>query len=57
MMVGDIYGKNSNALEKLGLPSDVVASSFGKFKLLGSSHFMSFLFSHVPSFPPFPKAN
>ena len=32
MMVGDIYGygKNSNALEKLGLPSDVVASSFGK---------------------------
>jgi len=30
MMVGDIYGKNSNALEKIGLPSDVVASSFGK---------------------------
>lgn len=30
MMVGDIYGKNSKALEKLGLPSDVVASSFGK---------------------------
>jgi type II pantothenate kinase len=30
MMVGDIYGKNSDALEKLGLPSDLVASSFGK---------------------------
>lgn len=30
MMVGDIYGKNSNALEKSGLTSDVVASSFGK---------------------------
>lgn len=30
MMVGDIYGKNSNALEKIGLPSDIVASSFGK---------------------------
>jgi len=30
MMVGDIYGENSDALEKLGLPSDVVASSFGK---------------------------
>lgn len=30
MMVGDIYGKDSNALEKIGLPSDVVASSFGK---------------------------
>jgi type II pantothenate kinase len=30
MMVGDIYGKNSTALEKLGLPSHVVASSFGK---------------------------
>lgn len=30
MMVGDIYGKGSDALEKLGLPSDIVASSFGK---------------------------
>ena len=30
MMVGDIYGENSDALEKLGLPSNVVASSFGK---------------------------
>ena len=30
MMVGDIYGEGSNALEKLGLKSDVVASSFGK---------------------------
>mmetsp|Transcript_12706 Transcript_12706/g.27045 ORF Transcript_12706/g.27045 Transcript_12706/m.27045 type:complete len:668 (+) Transcript_12706:37-2040(+) len=30
MMVGDIYGKNSSALEKVGLPSDIVASSFGK---------------------------
>lgn len=30
MMVGDIYGKNSNALEKIGLASDIVASSFGK---------------------------
>lgn len=30
MMVGDIYGKNSDALEKIGLPSDIVASSFGK---------------------------
>ena len=30
MMVGDIYGKNSDALEKLGLPSNLVASSFGK---------------------------
>lgn len=30
MMVGDIYGKDSKALEKLGLPSDIVASSFGK---------------------------
>ena len=29
-MVGDIYGEGSNALEKLGLKSDVVASSFGK---------------------------
>jgi type II pantothenate kinase len=30
MMVGDIYGQNSDALEKLGLPSNIVASSFGK---------------------------
>lgn len=30
MMVGDIYGKDSNALEKLGLAADIVASSFGK---------------------------
>jgi len=30
MMVGDIYGENSDALKKLGLPADVVASSFGK---------------------------
>jgi len=30
MMVGDIYGKNSDALEKLGLAADIVASSFGK---------------------------
>ena len=30
MMVGDIYGKNSDALEKLGLPAHIVASSFGK---------------------------
>jgi pantothenate kinase len=30
MMVGDIYGDNSDALEKLGLPSNLVASSFGK---------------------------
>lgn len=30
MMVGDIYGENSNALDKLGLTTDVVASSFGK---------------------------
>lgn len=29
-MVGDIYGKDSNALDKLGLTADVVASSFGK---------------------------
>ena len=29
-MVGDIYGKNSDALEKIGLPADIVASSFGK---------------------------
>jgi type II pantothenate kinase len=29
-MVGDIYGKDSNALDKLGLTSDIVASSFGK---------------------------
>lgn len=30
MMVGDIYGKNSDALDKLGLTANVVASSFGK---------------------------
>lgn len=30
MMVGDIYGKNSEVLEKIGLASDLVASSFGK---------------------------
>ena len=30
MLVGDIYGENSDALEKLGLPSWLVASSFGK---------------------------
>jgi len=30
MMVGDIYGKDSNALDKLGLSADIVASSFGK---------------------------
>mmetsp|Transcript_11782 Transcript_11782/g.22047 ORF Transcript_11782/g.22047 Transcript_11782/m.22047 type:complete len:781 (+) Transcript_11782:107-2449(+) len=30
MMVGDIYGEDSNALDKLGLTADVVASSFGK---------------------------
>ncbi|KAL7470124.1 hypothetical protein ACHAXS_010349 [Conticribra weissflogii] len=30
MMVGDIYGENSNALEKMGLSSNLVASSFGK---------------------------
>jgi len=30
MMVGDIYGHNSDALEKVGLPSNLVASSFGK---------------------------
>lgn len=30
MLVGDIYGENSDALEKLGLPSNLVASSFGK---------------------------
>eukprot|EP00594_Rhizosolenia_setigera_P007268 CAMPEP_0178942920 /NCGR_PEP_ID=MMETSP0789-20121207/2276_1 /TAXON_ID=3005 /ORGANISM="Rhizosolenia setigera, Strain CCMP 1694" /LENGTH=727 /DNA_ID=CAMNT_0020622411 /DNA_START=155 /DNA_END=2338 /DNA_ORIENTATION=+ len=30
MLVGDIYGKNSEALQKLGLPSSIVASSFGK---------------------------
>ena len=29
-MVGDIYGKNSDALDKLGLTADIVASSFGK---------------------------
>lgn len=30
MLVGDIYGDNQNALEKLGLPANLVASSFGK---------------------------
>ena len=30
MMVGDIYGDNIDALEKLGLPADLVASSFAK---------------------------
>jgi type II pantothenate kinase len=30
MMVGDIYGNNSDALDKIGLPSNLVASSFGK---------------------------
>ncbi len=30
MMVGDIYGNNNDALEKLGLTADIVASSFGK---------------------------
>jgi type II pantothenate kinase len=30
MMVGDIYGKNSGALEKFGLSANLVASSFGK---------------------------
>ena len=30
MLVGDIYGKESNTVEKLGLPGHVVASSFGK---------------------------
>ena len=30
MMVGDIYGADSQALEKIGLPSNLVASSFGK---------------------------
>lgn len=30
MMVGDIYGQDSDALEKVGLPADLVASSFGK---------------------------
>lgn len=30
MMVGDIYGKHSDALEKVGLPANLVASSFGK---------------------------
>jgi type II pantothenate kinase len=30
MMVGDIYGRDSKALEKIGLPSNLVASSFGK---------------------------
>lgn len=30
MMVGDIYGDNPEALKRLGLPSHLVASSFGK---------------------------
>ena len=30
MMVGDIYGQDSDALEKVGLPANLVASSFGK---------------------------
>ena len=30
MMVGDIYGSNPEALDKLGLREDLVASSFGK---------------------------
>lgn len=30
MMVGDIYGNDKEALEKLGLPANIVASSFGK---------------------------
>ena len=30
MMVGDIYGENSDALEKIGLKASLVASSFGK---------------------------
>lgn len=30
LLVGDIYGKNPEALEKLGLPANLVASSFGK---------------------------
>ena len=30
MMVGDIYGGNSDALDRLGLRADLVASSFGK---------------------------
>jgi len=30
MMVGDIYGQHSDALEKVGLPANLVASSFGK---------------------------
>jgi type II pantothenate kinase len=29
-MVGDIYGQESDALDKLGLTADIVASSFGK---------------------------
>ncbi len=29
-MVGDIYGKESDALDKLGLTANIVASSFGK---------------------------
>jgi pantothenate kinase len=36
MMVGDIYGKESKALEKIGLSSDIVASSFGK--LVANQH-------------------
>jgi len=30
LMIGDIYGKGSDALEKLGLSANLVASSFGK---------------------------
>jgi type II pantothenate kinase len=30
MLVGDIYGKDSKALEKVGLPANLTASSFGK---------------------------
>ena len=30
MLVGDIYGKDSDALDKIGLPAKLVASSFGK---------------------------
>jgi type II pantothenate kinase len=30
MLVGDIYGPNSGALDKLGLTANIVASSFGK---------------------------
>lgn len=35
-MVGDIYGQNSDALDKLGLTADIVASSFGK--LVAKAH-------------------